>query len=306
MASSDDGRSRAALPKRFVQYVLRKYRNLNIYGKLFLWLLILFYAAIITAFIVLKPSRIAQWFYDRATDLSHLRFGWLAIGAVMVVISFPPLVGHTTATTLCGFAYGMKGFTIAAAASLVGSGLVFFTLRLLFSRRLKGWASQNDKWQALESVVRAKGLPLIILIRVSPFPPWVYSNTLFASIEPVKLWQFLLATCFVFPKLLLHVFIGSRMAALADGDQRSHMDPQTKAINAALIIGGVLIAIGASWSVYHLITKHIRHLEGLPADVDEQAARAIEDFDEEAPLLSPKSFDEERPMFLRDQSEERI
>lgn len=26
----------------------------------------------------------------------------------------------------------------------------------------------------------AKGLPLIILIRVSPFPPWTYSNALFA------------------------------------------------------------------------------------------------------------------------------
>ena len=25
-----------------------------------------------------------------------------------------------------------------------------------------------------------KGLPLIMLIRASPFPPWVYSNTLFA------------------------------------------------------------------------------------------------------------------------------
>ncbi|EEB88373.1 hypothetical protein MPER_13825, partial [Moniliophthora perniciosa FA553] len=50
---------------------------------------------------------------------------------------------------------------------------------------------------ALEAVVRAKG----------PFPPWVYANSLFA---------FVVATLFVFPKLLLHVFIGSRMAALSD------------------------------------------------------------------------------------------
>ncbi|KAL1746280.1 hypothetical protein HDZ31DRAFT_62306 [Schizophyllum fasciatum] len=305
MASSDDRTSLYSLPKRGARWAWRKYKHLNIYSKLFLWLLMLFYAAIIATFIVLKPSRIAQWFYDRGTDLAQLRFGWLAIGALIVAISFPPLVGHTTATTLCGFAYGMKGFFISAAASLIGSGLVFVVLRLLFSRRLKTWASQNDKWQALESVVRAKGLPLIVLIRISPFPPWVYSNTLFASIEPVKLWQFLFATVFVFPKLLLHTFIGSRMAALADGDQRSHMDPQTKAINAALIAGGVLIAIIASWSVYTLVTKHIRHLDGLPPDVDEQAARAIEDFDEEAPLLSPKSFDEERPIFLRDDSGER-
>ena len=40
----------------------------------------------------------------------------------------------------------------------------------------------------------AKGLPLIILIRFSPVPPWVYSNALFASINSVAFWQFMVAT----------------------------------------------------------------------------------------------------------------
>lgn len=99
-------------------------------------------------------------------------------------------------------------------------------------------------WQTLSHspFQRAKGLPLIILIRISPFPPWVYSNSLFAvgkfsfpklyhpanqiiqSIQAVSLWQFVTATLFVFPKLVLHAFIGSRIAALSDGDRRSHMD----------------------------------------------------------------------------------
>jgi predicted nucleic acid-binding Zn ribbon protein len=44
------------------------------------------------------------------------------------------------------------------------------------------------------------------------------------SIGPVKLWQFVVAQVFVFPKIFLSVFIGSRAAALADGDQRDKMD----------------------------------------------------------------------------------
>jgi len=40
-------------------------------------------------------------------------------------------------------------------------------------------------------------------------------------------------------------------------------------------------------TVYNLVQGHIRHLEGFPAEVDELAAEAIEDYDEEAPLLSP-------------------
>jgi anthranilate/para-aminobenzoate synthase component II len=39
--------------------------------------------------------------------------------------------------------------------------------------------------------------------------------------------------------------------------------------------------------VYTLVQSHIRHLHGLPAETDELAAEAIEEFDEDAPLLSP-------------------
>lgn len=71
----------------------------------------------------------------------------------VVCVSFPPLIGHTTLVTLCGFAYGMEGFYIALAGSIIGSGLVFSVLRLLFSKRIRAWSAQNEKWQALESVV---------------------------------------------------------------------------------------------------------------------------------------------------------
>lgn len=71
----------------------------------------------------------------------------------LVCVSFPPLIGHTTLVTLCGFAYGMKGFFIGAGASLVGSALAFVILRFIFSEKLHAWSSQNQKWKALESVV---------------------------------------------------------------------------------------------------------------------------------------------------------
>jgi len=120
---------------------------------------------------------------------------------------------------------------------------------------------------------------------MSPLPPWVYSNILFASIGSVSFWQFMAATCFVFPKLFLHVFIGSRIAALSDGETRGQMDTQTKVINGLLIGGGVVIAFVASWLVYTLIQRHIRRLPGLPEETDELAAEALEDT-EDAPLLT--------------------
>jgi len=38
--------------------------------------------------------------------------------------------------------------------------------------------------------------------------------------------------------------------------------------------------------IYTLVQGHIRKLEGFPPEVDELAAEAIEQYDEEAPLLS--------------------
>ncbi|KAI0693578.1 hypothetical protein BC835DRAFT_1353287 [Cytidiella melzeri] len=213
--------------KHLLKHSWLKYKALGMRGKLILWSLVLFYVALGTFFFVVGADRIAQTMYDFAQKISHLRFGWLILVAIMTVISFPPCTGFTTSVTLCGFAYGMNGFFVAAAGTLVGSGVVFTVLRWLFSKRLRKWASTNDKWQALEAVIEAKGLFLIILIRASPFPPWAYSNSLFASIKPVALWQFLVATLIVLPRAALHVFIGSRLAALSDGETRKHMDTRT-------------------------------------------------------------------------------
>lgn len=100
--------------------------------------------------------------------------------------------------TICGFAYGpFGGLLVAGSGAIIGSALTFVILRLLFKRRIKSWTAQNKRWQAMEAVIDAKGLPLVIMIRLCPIP-WVYSNALFASMESVKLWQFVIATMCVF------------------------------------------------------------------------------------------------------------
>ncbi|KIJ70188.1 hypothetical protein HYDPIDRAFT_104867 [Hydnomerulius pinastri MD-312] len=224
--------------------------------------------------------------YDLAQSIHRLPYGSLVLVTAVVIASFPPFIGHATLMNLCGFTYGLQGFVPAAISTVCGSALVFVVLRLLFSSRLRQWTSTNENWQALESVIRARGLPLIILIRVSSFPPWVYSNSLFASIESVSLTQFVLATLFVLPRVLVYVFVGSRIASLSDGTQRSHMDTSTKVINGLLIVGGVVISVIASSLVYYFMQKEIKALQDSPTSTDELAAEALEDAEEGAPLLT--------------------
>jgi hypothetical protein len=63
------------------------------------------------------------------------------------------MIGHTTLLNLCGFAYGMKGFLIAAPASVIASTIVFVALRYLFSHALRSWSVKNETWKALEAVI---------------------------------------------------------------------------------------------------------------------------------------------------------
>jgi len=240
-----------------------------------------------------------------------MEYGWLAIVGFMILISFPPMTAQTTTVTLCGFAYGMKGFYIALAGSVLGSSVTFVVLRFLFSKRLREWSATNEKWTALETVVKAKGLPLVILIRLSPIPPWAYANTFFASIHTVSLWQFIVATLFLSPKLLLHTFIGSRLASLSDGEQREKMDTQTKLINAGLAVGGIFIGVAASVIVYRLVQHQLRHLKGVSPSAEEDIIEALEEADEGAPLLGNLSSESlleqgnhQQPLVVRDGDED--
>ncbi|KAN0097351.1 hypothetical protein V8E55_001797 [Tylopilus felleus] len=264
-----------------------QYQKLGFYGKAAICFLFLFYLCLIAFITLVTPSRIAQFMYDLAVEIRRLSYGYFILIAAIVLISFPPFIGHSALMNVCGFTYGMQGFIPAAISTVGGSALVFVLLRSLFSNRLRKWTAANEKWGALEAVIRARGLPLIILIRISPFPPWVYSNSLFAGIESVSLTQFVIATLFVLPRVMVYVFVGSRIASLSDGEQRSHMDTTTKFINASLIVGGAVITIISSSVVYYVVEREVKSLHGSQPTTSAPGAAAAEDAEEGVPLLVP-------------------
>jgi hypothetical protein len=54
---------------------------------------------------------------------------------------------------LAGFTYGMRGFLVAAPASLIASAVVFVVMRYLSRGDFRSWSEKNEKWQALEAVI---------------------------------------------------------------------------------------------------------------------------------------------------------
>ena len=93
------------------------------------------------------------------------------------------------------------------------------------------------------------------MIRLCPLP-YSLSNGALSTFQTISPLNFALATALATPKLLIHVFIGSRLGALA-----GPMDGTTKAVNWASIIFGSILGAGTGWWVYKRTQARARQLE---------------------------------------------
>ncbi|WVQ90118.1 hypothetical protein IAS59_003895 [Cryptococcus gattii] len=217
--------------KNLPHNVLHRYHRLGRKGKASIWIVTAINVLILAAVIIITPTRIGMWFNSLALSVKDM--GWKGVvlcNVFAILSSHPPLFGFMPTLTLIGFVYGIwPGFLIAGIASMLGAGIAFLSVRSFFL----GLFKKNDKWEAFGHVMRTKGLPLVIMIRYCPVP-WGVSNGLFASIESVKFWHFMVANLMIQPKLLLYVFIGSRLTSLAS-DSAAH-DPLRFWLNLISIV----------------------------------------------------------------------
>ena len=71
--------------------------------------------------------------------------------------------------------------------------------------------------------------------------------------------MYALATAIVTPKLIIHVFIGARLAAIAKSGEK--MGRGTKAINWISIAVGMMLGLVTGWYIYRRTTARARELE---------------------------------------------
>ncbi|MCJ1414353.1 Tlg2-vesicle protein [Xylographa parallela] len=198
---------------------------------------------------------ILEWLQPIAEKWKSLNGGWLILWALTFVTAFPPVIGYSTCVTLAGFVYGFpEGWFIAASANILGSFCSFLTSRTLLSSFTHRLLAHDTRFSAFSLVLKTDGLPLLIMLRLCPLP-YSLSNGFMATIPTVSPLIFALATTIASPKLLIHVFIGSRLAAI------NKSDPLGKAVNWASIIGGMILGAVTGWLIYSRTVARARQLE---------------------------------------------
>lgn len=186
----------------------------------------------------------------------ELTFGAPLLFMLIFFVGFPPLLGFSALSMLAGMIYGFpNGWFLLATASVSGSYCLFVVFRYVLNNQAQRLVNSNEKFRALAEILREResSLYLLVLIRLCPLP-YSLSNGALALVPELPAMTFLWASVLTSPKLLIHIFVGSKLKELGDELKSSH----TKVVD---IISIVLTASAAMITTYVIYAKMQKKLE---------------------------------------------
>ncbi|KAK8056770.1 hypothetical protein PG993_001997 [Apiospora rasikravindrae] len=200
--------------------------------------------------------RIFAWLTPFAQGWRDLPGGWLIVWLMTFGCAFPPMIGYSTSITIAGLVYGFPGgWPIVATATVAGSTTAFFTSRTVFSSYVDRLVGNDTRFVALGQVLRHDGLWVLAAIRFCPLP-YSLSNGFLATIPSISPLSFALATALASPKLLIHIFIGSRLAMLG-GDAMTAGD---KVINYLSMLLSMVVGTAIGLVIYRRTMARAKEL----------------------------------------------
>ncbi|KUJ22729.1 uncharacterized protein LY89DRAFT_680847 [Mollisia scopiformis] len=204
-------------------------------------------------------EKIFGWLTPYAEKWREITGGWMILWAITFMCAFPPMIGYSTAVTISGFVYGFpNGWFIVATATVLGSTASFMACRTVLSKYVHAWVGKDRRFEALALTLKHDGIKILCMIRLCPLP-YSLSNAALSTFPTVHPLSFALATAIASPKLLIHVFIGSRLASIAENGGK--MDAGTKAVNYASIIFGSILGAAVGWIIYQRTMARAKELE---------------------------------------------
>ncbi|CAG8513921.1 13878_t:CDS:2 [Funneliformis caledonium] len=140
--------------------------------------------------------------------------GGMIFYLMIFLTTFPLVIGYSTLITLSGFTFGFRvGFFISYMAALTGAITVFYLSRKWFRKSVRRMLHKNKSLNAVITAVEKKGFKLLFLIRLAPYPYNVLNTLLSATHLSFK--TFVGATALSLFKLMIHVWIGSKLSSFS-------------------------------------------------------------------------------------------
>lgn len=164
--------------------------------------------------------------------------------AVCVIFLIPASLLSLGAGALFGVFGGSVVVTIGAT---LGATAAFLLAKTVLRERVSKWIAKNQKMRAVDAAIQKEGTKLMLLMRVSGFPPFTWINYAL-GLTAVKLAPYVITTLIgIIPGVFAFTYAGAAGAAALSGRG-----------NRTLLITTAIGAILVSVYVARVATRAIR------------------------------------------------
>ncbi|CAH2353616.1 golgi apparatus membrane protein Tvp38p [[Candida] railenensis] len=239
--------------QNFSEELTKRYDELTPTKKILVWILAVF-NVIAVVLILIFHSYIIKSLVKLSDKWADLKFGHLLLFTLVFMVGFPPLLGFSPLSLLCGMVYGFPyGWPLLASAMFTGSFASFLVFRYLLHKQAVRLIQANEKFRAFSDILKEdQSLLILILIRLCPLP-YSLSNGALAAIPELSAWTYALASLITSPKLLIHVYVGWKLKSLGDETKTF----ATKVVDfVSILITGAASAL-TTWLIYSRMQRKL-------------------------------------------------
>ena len=167
----------------------------------------------------------------------------LLVYTLLVLVAAAMMVPASLAELAAGFMWGpVWGFLIAWGATVVSSVSCALLGRTLLREIIEKKLADYPRFSALDRALAERGLPLVILLRLSPIAPFNVMTYLLA-LTAVRLRDFTIGTAIgTTVPILLYTYAGSSLTSLTDLTSR----PENTMIHWAGLLLTLLVTLPIS------------------------------------------------------------
>lgn len=161
---------------------------------------------------------IAAWLTSFQTWVRQLGALGYIVYALMYAVCVAALVPASLLTIGAGAIFGVVGGTIVVVVgATLGAMLAFALARTVLRKRVERMIEKRPKLAAVDKAVAGEGSKLMLLCRISGFPPFIFANYAFGLTGVGALSYFLTTFFGIIPGCFAYTYAGHAGAAVATG-----------------------------------------------------------------------------------------
>jgi len=174
--------------------------------------------ALIAIFLAFRFLPIAAWLTSFQAWVRHLGPAGYVVYALMYAVCVAALVPASLLTIGAGAIFGVVGGTIVVVVgATLGAMLAFALARTVLRSKVEQMIAKRPKLAAVDKAVAHEGTKLMLLCRISGFPPFVFANYAFGLTGVGALSYFLTTFFGIIPGCFAYTYAGHAGAAVATG-----------------------------------------------------------------------------------------